>query len=158
MEKKRQDAWTSDEDIVLAEIVLRHIRHGKTQLEAFKEAGAKLSRTAAACGFRWNATLRKKYVEGVEIAKRNKKKEQQTEYVVNGKGEENSSLDQAILLLKKLKDNSDKHSFHVNERTELERLKEENKRLSEIIKHYEAALTEIHNIWNWARNKNEHFN
>src|SRR5699024_11134783 len=104
MGKKRQDVWTSDEDIILAEIVLRYIRHGKTQLEAFKEAGEQLSRTAAACGFRWNATLRKKYTEGVEIAKRNKIKEGQSDSIANGVGERNSSLEQAILLLKKLKD------------------------------------------------------
>jgi len=50
MSKKRQDGWTKDEDTMLTEIVLRHIRTGKTQLEAFKQAGEALSRTAAACG------------------------------------------------------------------------------------------------------------
>ncbi|SFL58407.1 hypothetical protein [Salibacterium qingdaonense] len=65
----RQDAWSTDEDIMLAEIVLRHVREGSTQLSAFQEAAEKLSRTAAACGFRWNACIRKKYEKAVELAK-----------------------------------------------------------------------------------------
>lgn len=48
----RQDAWTQDEDMYLAEVVLRYIREGGTQLAAFEEVGRKLSRTSAACGFR----------------------------------------------------------------------------------------------------------
>lgn len=35
----RQDAWTKDEDLLLAEVVLRHIREGSTQLKAFEEVG-----------------------------------------------------------------------------------------------------------------------
>ncbi|MFD2704907.1 RsfA family transcriptional regulator [Salibacterium lacus] len=65
----RQDAWSTDEDIMLAEIVLRHVREKSTQLAAFQEAADKLSRTAAACGFRWNACIRKKYEKAVELAK-----------------------------------------------------------------------------------------
>ncbi|MFB4162559.1 RsfA family transcriptional regulator [Alteribacillus sp. JSM 102045] len=68
----RQDAWSADEDIMLAEIVLRHVREGSTQLAAFQEAGEKLSRTAAACGFRWNACIRKKYEAAIELARKHK--------------------------------------------------------------------------------------
>lgn len=74
MQGHRQDAWTKDEDILLAETVLRYIREGKTQLEAFKKVGNMLSRTSAACGFRWNATLRKHYEEAIQLAKSNRKK------------------------------------------------------------------------------------
>lgn len=73
MSTTRQDAWTQDEDLLLAEVVLRHIREGGTQLQAFEEVGRKLSRTAAACGFRWNSTIRKKYKSGIEIAKKQRK-------------------------------------------------------------------------------------
>lgn len=69
----RQDAWTKDEDLLLAEVVLRHIREGSTQLKAFEEVGKKLSRTAAACGFRWNSSVRKQYKTGIELAKRQRK-------------------------------------------------------------------------------------
>lgn len=73
MPSTRQDAWTRDEDILLAEIVLRHIREGSTQLKAFEEVGAELSRTAAACGFRWNSFVRKQYIAGIELAKKQRK-------------------------------------------------------------------------------------
>lgn len=69
----RQDAWTEDEDLMLAETVLRHIREGGTQLKAFEEVGKKLSRTGAACGFRWNSYVRKQYQSGIELAKRQRK-------------------------------------------------------------------------------------
>ncbi|MDM5297814.1 sporulation-specific transcriptional regulator GerR [Bacillus pumilus] len=69
----RQDAWTQDEDLLLAEVVLRHIRDGGTQLSAFEEVGKALSRTAAACGFRWNSYVRKQYQSGIELAKKQRK-------------------------------------------------------------------------------------
>lgn len=69
----RQDAWTQDEDLLLAEVVLRHIREGGTQLSAFEEVGRKLTRTAAACGFRWNSYVRKQYQSGIEAAKKQRK-------------------------------------------------------------------------------------
>ena len=39
MTTTRQDAWTQDEDLLLAEVVLRSIREGGTQLQAFEEVG-----------------------------------------------------------------------------------------------------------------------
>lgn len=74
MPSVRQDAWTKDEDLFLAEVVLRHIREGSTQLRAFEEVGKALSRTAAACGFRWNSTVRKQYKAAIELAKKERKK------------------------------------------------------------------------------------
>ena len=73
MSSTRQDAWTHDEDLLLAEIVLRHIREGGTQLQAFEKVGKELTRTAAACGFRWNSYVRKQYKSGIELAKRQRK-------------------------------------------------------------------------------------
>lgn len=72
----RQDAWNNDEDLILAEVVLRHIREGSTQLAAFEEVGEQLSRTPAACGFRWNSTIRKKYDAAINLAKKQRKKGQ----------------------------------------------------------------------------------
>ncbi|MEH7882883.1 RsfA family transcriptional regulator [Bacillus sp. JJ1609] len=69
----RQDAWSQDEDLLLAEVVLRNIREGGTQLKAFEEVGKQLSRTAAACGFRWNSFVRKQYKSGIELAKKQRK-------------------------------------------------------------------------------------
>ncbi|MFD2638170.1 RsfA family transcriptional regulator [Piscibacillus salipiscarius] len=70
----RQDAWTKDEDLLLAETVLRYIREGKTQMKAFEEVGERLSRTPQACGFRWNANLRKQYRQAIDLAKQSRKK------------------------------------------------------------------------------------
>ncbi|GGE42952.1 transcriptional regulator [Pullulanibacillus camelliae] len=73
MTKVRQDAWSHEDDLLLAETVLRHVREGSTQLDAFEEVGDKLNRTGAACGFRWNAIVRKKYEKAVELAKKQRK-------------------------------------------------------------------------------------
>ncbi|MCD5323682.1 MULTISPECIES: RsfA family transcriptional regulator [Pontibacillus] len=73
MVKVRQDAWSHEDDLLLAETVLRHIREGSTQLRAFDEVGDHLNRTSAACGFRWNAEIRKKYDQAIDLAKRQRK-------------------------------------------------------------------------------------
>src|SRR3954465_8344987 len=73
MSPTRQDAWSQDEDLLLAEVVLRYIREGGTQLQAFEEVGKQLTRTSAACGFRWNSFVRKQYKSGIELAKKQRK-------------------------------------------------------------------------------------
>ncbi|WP_245628885.1 RsfA family transcriptional regulator [Alicyclobacillus shizuokensis] len=82
----RQDAWTQEDDAILAEIVLRHIRDGSTQLAGFNEASRRLGRTAAACGFRWNAVVRKQYRPSIEGAKeeRKERKSQQIQAQLEG--------------------------------------------------------------------------
>jgi prespore-specific regulator len=74
--KIRQDAWSEEDDLLLAETVLRHVREGSTQLHAFEEVGDKLERTGAAVGFRWNAIVRKKYEQALKIAKKQRKERQ----------------------------------------------------------------------------------
>lgn len=73
MVKVRQDAWLEQDDILLAETVLRHVREGSTQLSAFEEVGDALNRTAAACGFRWNAVVRRDYEKELSEAKKERK-------------------------------------------------------------------------------------
>ncbi|UTR13005.1 RsfA family transcriptional regulator [Evansella sp. LMS18] len=73
MMKVRQDAWSEEDDLLLAETVLRHIREGSTQLKAFDEVGDALNRTSAACGFRWNAVVRDKYDDAIKLAKKHRK-------------------------------------------------------------------------------------
>lgn len=77
--KMRQDAWTTEEDLLLAETVLRHIREGSTQLKAFDEIGDKLNRTSAACGFRWNAEVRPNYEDAIQLAKKQRKELKRSE-------------------------------------------------------------------------------
>jgi prespore-specific regulator len=74
--KVRQDAWTDEDDLLLAETVLRHVREGSTQLNAFEEVGDKLNRTSAACGFRWNAVVRHNYEKALQLAKKQRKQRQ----------------------------------------------------------------------------------
>ncbi|MFY4773761.1 sporulation-specific transcriptional regulator GerR [Metabacillus sp. RGM 3146] len=118
MTTTRQDAWNQDEDLLLAEVVLRHIREGGTQLAAFEEVGRKLSRTAAACGFRWNSYVRKQYKTGIELAKRQRKElrktvpsaaspEEAIEAAANIQAEkENLSLKNVIQFLQQIEGNS----------------------------------------------------
>lgn len=74
MPAARQDAWTPDDDLILAEVTLRHIREGSTQLAAFEEVGKRIGRTSAACGFRWNSCVRKRYEEAIALAKQQRQK------------------------------------------------------------------------------------
>jgi prespore-specific regulator len=74
--KLRQDAWSEEDDLLLAETVLRHVREGSTQLNAFEEVGDKLNRTSAACGFRWNAVVRHNYEQALQLAKKQRKQRQ----------------------------------------------------------------------------------
>ncbi|MBY0217766.1 hypothetical protein [Paenibacillus illinoisensis] len=65
----RKDGWDVEADLFLAQTVLQHIESGSTQLKAFEEASEKLKRSKAACGFRWNGSLRKKYEDAIQEAK-----------------------------------------------------------------------------------------
>lgn len=65
----RQDGWTSSEDELLATTVLSFISNNRTQLAAFQEVGERLNRTPAACGFRWNSTLRHNCYNKIKAAK-----------------------------------------------------------------------------------------
>lgn len=67
--KVRQDAWSSEDDLLLAQTVLQHVQKGSTQVAAFDEVGDQLNRTSAACGYRWNAEVRQHYKKEVEHAK-----------------------------------------------------------------------------------------
>ncbi|MDT8861523.1 RsfA family transcriptional regulator [Alkalihalobacillus sp. MEB130] len=71
--KVRQDAWSHEDDVLLAETVLKHITEGSTQLRAFDEVGDELNRTSAACGFRWNAVVRNRYMKQIAEAKKERK-------------------------------------------------------------------------------------
>ncbi|WP_226665854.1 RsfA family transcriptional regulator [Metabacillus litoralis] len=143
MTTTRQDAWTHDEDLLLAEVVLRHIREGATQLAAFEEVGRNLSRTAAACGFRWNSHVRKQYKTGIEVAKKQRKElrsftseqEQQTEQqdfakkvqqVTETSNEKNGNQNQNTNTIKEL------ITFlkQYEEAPAINEIQEENKRLS----------------------------
>ncbi|MBT2757981.1 RsfA family transcriptional regulator [Mesobacillus foraminis] len=78
-QKDRKDTWNREDDEILAETVLRHIKENSTQLEAFKEVGKQLKRTAGACGFRWNSYVRKQYGSEIQKAKQKRREEKKRE-------------------------------------------------------------------------------
>lgn len=114
----RSDAWTADDDRKLAEIVLRHIREGSTQLNAFVESANLLGRTPAACGYRWNGVVRKHYEDGIKEAKTAKKerlsiRQQAKQRRVYGPDLEDTSLDGIIRALK----NHEREYFNLQEKS-----------------------------------------
>lgn len=159
MNETRQDAWTKDEDILLAETVLRYIREGKTQLEAFKDVAEKLSRTPAACGFRWNATIRKQYQEAIQLAKEERKQGTRKDMwkLVKTNQSEKDTIESAISLLEKMKDKflEEPERASEAEKQKMEQLQKENMQLKEQLNKYEQAWAEIGKLWQWANNNKE---
>jgi len=149
----RQDAWSNDEDLLLAEVVLRHIREGGTQLQAFEEVGKQLSRTAAACGFRWNSYVRKQYKSGIELAKKQRKELRKQAQVVedekivemqsestpqesNATWRPNISFDELVGFFKEMYEQFEKSN------EQLEKLKEYEEKAQELEKRNEYLAAE----------------
>lgn len=164
MTATRQDAWTADDDLLLAEVTLRHIREGSTQLAAFEEVGQKLGRTAAACGFRWNSSVRKKYEAAIQIAKAQRQKRKQSASARVEKPlitdnttlssssfassmEEEITFDTVIRFLRNQKDSSKRLrqlEKEVQEKDkEIEMLREENERMKKELEHVQTDYREI---------------
>ncbi|WP_306010079.1 RsfA family transcriptional regulator [Bacillus sp. MMSF_3328] len=124
MNNFRKDSWSEEEDKILACQVLNHIETGGTQLQAFEKVGVQLRRTAAACGFRWNATVRKQYKEEVEVAKQIKR---------SGKGNNEEFIGNLEIfdIVRALYERINKTSeIESNLKVKIEQLTEENKLLS----------------------------
>lgn len=144
----RQDAWTQDEDLLLAEVVLRHIREGGTQLAAFEEVAKKLSRTAAACGFRWNSYVRKQYKTGIELAKKqrkeHRKKRKNDSHPSNYShiSSNHLTLDEVINFLRQLEST-----------VKVEDLQKENEKLKGEVHNLEQKVVELQKINNELRTK-----
>jgi prespore-specific regulator len=171
MTNLRQDAWTKDEDVILAEVTLRHIREGSTQLVAFEEVGEKLTRTPAACGFRWNSLIRKQYEKAIAEAKkvrkeRNKRRSKQdnsleentfslkSETYSSFEGERNLSLHEIIAFLQQMQSAapSAKNLEAENKAllTRLANMKKENgtlkNKLDKVIKDYDMVCREYKEV------------
>lgn len=145
MRTNRQDAWTKEEDELLANTVIDYIKKGYTQLESFRHVAEQLNRTAAACGFRWNATIRKRYTQAIEAAKQERKKfqyrslDERNNQFNQTQLNSNSTLDQAIQWLEKFKHESTNQSIHENHKIK-DNIIEENKRLSQELAIYQAVI------------------
>ncbi|MGP4075114.1 RsfA family transcriptional regulator [Halobacillus sp. K22] len=151
MDAPRQDAWKEEEDILLANTVLKYIREGKTQLEAFQEVAEHLNRTPAACGFRWNATVRKEYHEEIQEAKQNRK-EKRTIYTTLPSAEDSPlSIDAAISFLKEMKVKQYDEKGKQKLEYELKQLSEDNQKLRRQLKQWEAAWNEMDKLVHWVK-------
>ncbi len=158
MNTTRQDAWTKEEDVLLAETVLHYIREGKTQLEAFKKVGKKVARTPAACGFRWNATIRKQYERAIELAKKERKNGQtvwKQKQIPARKSSQRDHIDTAILLLKEMKYENALQQNQLQEKdaSMYEHLQQENASLHDQLVRYEEAWNEMQKLWEWVSHK-----
>ncbi|MFC2950208.1 RsfA family transcriptional regulator [Virgibacillus sediminis] len=155
MNATRQDAWSKDEDLLLADTVLSYIREGRTQLEAFKEVAGKLDRTSAACGFRWNASIRKLYEEEIQKAKKERKiggrvgDKKAATYMEHDK----TTIETAILLLEKMKAHfpAENKELMKEQGELLELLQKENRALKQQLEQYEAIWEEMGRLWERAK-------
>ncbi|WP_026558644.1 hypothetical protein [Bacillus sp. J37] len=132
--KTRHDAWTLENDQLLAEAVLSYVQNGRTQSAAFKDIGNRLNRTAAACGYRWNAVLRNNYTKEFEQAKMrgkeislNKKEAHNNQQVLQHGEMIQLTIDECIHYLSQVR-SKEKHTHILDENA---RLTEENKKLYE---------------------------
>lgn len=150
MKQIRQDAWSHEEDTLLAKIVLRYIENGDTQIEAFKEAAQQLKRTSAACGFRWNASIREKHEAAIAEARKNKRVQQKDFIKVESNEQDENLIESAIALLEKINP-----TILANQQAsyehELAQLQEENNRLKKRMVFYEEAWQEMGKIWEWSK-------
>ncbi len=164
MSAVRQDAWTPEDDLILAEVTLRHIREGSTQLAAFEEVGERIGRTAAACGFRWNSAVRKTYEASIQIAKSQRQKRNQLKKTVmvssisaglhvegeEGKAdvisEESISIDAVIRFLRSWKNNYQELHRQVRQlEREVQAKEEELAKLKALNTSLSKEASEVHN-------------
>ncbi|MET3682037.1 RsfA family transcription factor [Alkalibacillus flavidus] len=135
----RQDAWTKDEDLLLAETVIRYIREGRTQMKAFERVGKQLNRTAQACGFRWNANLRRQYEQAIHLAKQDRKqlgRQSQHTLVKDSPKQEVERFDELIAQLERLK----------AECGELDQETSDIQELKQQLKSYQLCMTQIYDL------------
>ncbi|GLO65894.1 MULTISPECIES: RsfA family transcriptional regulator [Oceanobacillus] len=155
MNETRQDAWTEDEDKILADTVLRFIREGQTQLEAFKEVANTLSRTSAACGFRWNATIRKQHHQAIQNAKEQRKNgfKKQTIFATTSPGDfsQSHTIDTAIKILERMRTEYPQEKQKEQEKL-LERVIKENEQLKSKLAKYDRAWEEVNSAWLQVKN------
>jgi len=156
MNDTRQDAWTEDEDLILAKTVLQFIRKGRTQLEAFKEVANQLSRTSAACGFRWNATIRKQYQHEIQLAKEERKsgvKKEVSAISDISEFKERQTIDSAIQLLEKMRLQypEEKSTMQKEYEEKLKYTERENEKLKSKLLRYDNAWQEMNKLWSWVR-------
>lgn len=69
MRQRNDDLMIPENDVILAEITLKHIRQGSYELKAFSEAAERIGSSISACSFRWNCKVREGHEEEINAAK-----------------------------------------------------------------------------------------
>lgn len=138
MKQNRQDTWNEAEDEYLKDVTLQFIKLGKTQLEAFKKVAKDLNRTAAACGFRWNATIRKYYENEIIEAKQQKQLSSMTKLDMN----HSPQMNDIISLLHQLKPQINNSNL-LHQDTNFLQLHEENQQLKKELISYKNLFKKI---------------
>lgn len=148
------DIWTEDDDVLLAETILRNVRKGKTVVDACKEMEeiSEGRRTASASKFRWFTKLVEQYKAGYELAKTEGKKVKDAKKRKSNKGERYEEIVQEVfkeenavekeiepedfvILAKKFKEQQDiKKSEQGNHEKELKELRGKNEKLDKGLK------------------------
>lgn len=141
MKQNRQDTWNEAEDEYLKDVTLQFIKLGKTQLEAFKKVAKDLNRTAAACGFRWNATIRKYYEKEILEAKQQKQLSSMGKLDLN----HNPQMNEVISLLQQLKPQMSNVNVLQQEMNVMQ-LHEENQQLKEELISYKNLFKKMTNL------------
>ena len=161
------DIWTDDDDLVLAETVLRRVREGDSVIDACREFEEKTKgrRTTNASKFRWHTRLKTQYAGAYEIAKTDGKKAREfarrkvnqgeryqdiLENVLEKDNEREIVLDDILVLIKQYKkqeegkESRDKFEKETDKlRRELERTKKELKDKTDENKQMKEALVEV---------------
>jgi len=93
------DIWTEDDDVMLAETILRNVRNGKTVMDGCREMEQQTEgkRTASASKFRWFTKLVDQYKAGYELAKQEGKAAKERKKKKVNKGERFEEIMQTVL-------------------------------------------------------------
>lgn len=113
--KNRHDAWTHEEDMLLAKTVVKHIKDGSTQTAAFNEISDKINRTPAACSYRWNAEVRKEYAHDIELAKKKYKENKRKLNQHNNKTSSNKPNEDPNLLVRAKRVQTQSEFININD-------------------------------------------
>lgn len=171
--------WTRDEDLILAETVLRHVREGSTALAAFEEVGTKLNRKASTVGFRWNGVVINEFKTALEMSKRQGYKVKREKQVQAAKQRESEEQPKVQLMMPVYEIKSDytevagkvenldyekviqflttRSKAESDLATENAKLKKENKELQEKLKQYEEMERNYNQIMNMVKTVNSQF-
>lgn len=144
------EIWTTDDDVLLAETILRNVREGNTVVDGCREMERVTSgdRTASASKYRWFTKLVHQYKAGYELAKQQGKEVKNAKKRKLNQGERYKEIVEEVLertpevqekeiepedfivLAKKFKEQQSKKENDVNKQEkEIKQLKRDNEKL-----------------------------